>query len=151
MGDYRATVSWAIAPGEDFAKGQYSRGHQLTFDEGVTLAGSASPHVVGKRYAVAAAADPEELLVAAVASCHMLTFLHRARLAGFAVSAYTDGAEGEMTALEDGRRAITRVTLHPAITWNGPPPDAAALARLHAEAHHECYIANSVRAEVVVA
>ena len=87
MARYEARVSWALQPGEDFAKGRYSRGHSLAFDGVPQLAGSASPHVVGNRWAVEKAVDPEEMLVASISACHMLTFLHRARLAGLVCEA----------------------------------------------------------------
>ena len=150
MAIHTAEVAWALRPGEDFANGRYSRGHAITFDGGVTVPGSASPHVVGK-WAVAEAADPEEMLVAALSACHMLTFLHLARLAGFTVAAYRDRAEGVMAEIAPGRQAVTRVTLHPDIAWAGEGPEAAQLAELHHAAHAGCFIANSVRTEVVVA
>ena len=93
MAKYVASVLWTLKDGEDFAKGRYSRGHILRFDGGVEVAASASPHVVGK-WAVEAAVDPEEMFIAALANCHMLTFLHKARLAGFVVTRYADDAEG---------------------------------------------------------
>ncbi|MGH7191713.1 MAG: OsmC family protein, partial [Acetobacteraceae bacterium] len=93
MAHYIADVSWTLKSGEDFAKGRYSRGHWVSFDGGATIEGSASPHVVGK-WAVDTAIDPEEMLVAAISTCHMLSFLHVARLAGFVVTAYRDHAEG---------------------------------------------------------
>jgi len=150
MSTHIAEIAWALRPGEDFPNGRYSRGHSLSFDGGATLAGSASPHVVG-RWAVPEAVDPEEMLVAALSSCHMLTFLHRARLAGFVVGVYRDRAEGVLAEIAPGRRAVTRVTLRPEIAWAGGEPDVEALARLHHEAHAECFIANSVTTEVVVA
>jgi organic hydroperoxide reductase OsmC/OhrA len=150
MATHVAEVEWTLKPGEDFARGRYSRGHLLRFDGGVQVPASASPHVVGK-WAVAEAVDPEELLVAALSNCHMLTFLHKARLAGFVVAAYRDRAEGVMEEIAPGRQAVTRVTLRPRIDWDGPAPDAEALERLHQEAHEECFIANSVRTEVTVA
>lgn len=150
MAAYTAEIAWALQPGEDFPNGRYSRGHTIAFDGGVGLPGSASPHVVGK-WAVAEAVDPEEMLVAALSACHMLTFLHLARLAGFTVAAYRDRAEGMMAEIAPGRQAVTRVTLHPEIAWAGEGPDAAALAGLHHAAHEGCFIANSVRTEVVVA
>ncbi|AWN35721.1 OsmC family protein [Methylobacterium radiodurans] len=150
MSTHSAEIAWALRPGEDFPKGRYGRGHSLRFDGGAEVAGSASPHVVGK-WAVPEAVDPEEMLVAALSSCHMLTFLHRARLAGLTVSAYRDRAEGVMAEIAPGRSAVTRVTLRPEIVWSGAEPDAETLARLHHEAHAECFIANSVRTEVVVA
>lgn len=150
MATYRASVDWRLGEGEDFLAGRYSRGHQLAFDGDVTVAGTASPHVVGNKWAVAGAVDPEQMLVASLSSCHMLTFLHRARLAGFSVAAYADAAEGVMSEIAPGRQAVTKVTLRPTIQWAGDAPDAETLERLHHEAHEECFIANSVKTEVVV-
>jgi organic hydroperoxide reductase OsmC/OhrA len=104
---------------------------------------------VGK-WAVEAAVDPEEMLVAALSSCHMLSFLHLARVAGFAVAAYDDHAEGVLEEVAPGRQAITKVTLRPKIEWAGKAPDKEALARLHHEAHEICFIANSVKTQVTV-
>ncbi|MDE2005729.1 MAG: OsmC family protein [Rhodospirillales bacterium] len=150
MASYTAELQWELRAGEDFARGRYSRGHAIRFDGGIELAGSASPHVVGK-WAVREAVDPEEMLVAALSSCHMLTFLHIAREAGFVALSYRDRAEGQMAEIAPGRHAVTRVALHPEIAWEGAAPDAAALARMHHAAHEACFIANSVKTEVVVA
>jgi len=150
MATYTADVRWALAAGEDFSAGRYSRGHTIRFDGGVELAGSASPHVVGK-WAVAAAVDPEEMLVAALSTCHMLSFLHVARLAGFVARSYRDHAAGTMAEIAPGRQAVTRVVLHPRLDWAGAAPDAERLAALHHEAHETCFIANSVRTEVTIA
>lgn len=149
MASYTAVTDWTLKPGEDFAKGRYSRGHTLSFDGGVEVAASASPHVVGK-WAVEAAVDPEEMLVAALSNCHMLTFLHKARLAGFVVCAYHDEAEGVMEEIAPGRMAVTRVVLRPKVTYEGAAPDQAARDALHHAAHDECFIANSVKTEVIV-
>ena len=149
MARYVAEVLWTLKDGEDFLKGRYSRGHTLAFDGGVEVPASASPHVVGK-WAVEAAVDPEEMLVAALSNCHMLTFLHRARLAGFLATRYQDAAEGIMEEVRPGRLALTKVWLRPAIAWQGAEPSAEQLDQLHHEAHDECYIANSVKTDVVV-
>ena len=149
MATYTADVRWRLQPGEDFPTGRYSRGHTVGFDGGATIPGSASPHVVGK-WAVAAAVDPEEMLVGALAACHMLTFLHVARLAGFTVAAYRDQAEGVMDDIAPGRQAVTKVALHPDIEWTGAAPDQATLEQLHHQAHEACFIANSVKTEVIV-
>ena len=149
MATYTADVEWTLKDGEDFAKGRYSRGHTLSFDGGTVVPASASPHVVGK-WAVESAVDPEEMFVAALSNCHMLTFLHKARLAGFVATAYRDHAEGVMAEIAPGRMAVTKVVLNPKIDWEGAAPDADALARLHHEAHEECFIANSVKTEVTV-
>ncbi len=150
MATYTADVEWTLRPGEDFANGRYSRGHTVRFDGGIAVPASASAHVVGK-WAVEAAVDPEEMLVAALSNCHMLSFLHIARLAGFVAAAYRDHAEGVMETIAPGRQAITKVMLHPRIDWTGTAPDAARLADMHHEAHEVCFIANSVKTEVTVA
>jgi len=149
MAKYVATVAWALKPGEDFVNGRYSRAHTIGFDGGAQVAASASPHVVGK-WADPAGVDPEEMLVAALANCHMLTFLHKARLAGLVVTRYEDEPQGVMGEIAVGRLAMTRVTLRPTISFEGRTPDARELAALHHAAHEECYIANSVKTEVVV-
>ena len=150
MAHFRATVDWALQPGEDFAAGRYVRGHAVAFEAGPQIRGTASHHVVGTKWAEAGAADPEQMLVAALASCHMLSFLHVARLAGFAVASYRDTADGLMEKNPEGRIAITRVTLRPGIEWQGHAPDKATLDRLHHDAHEACFIANSVKTEVGV-
>jgi organic hydroperoxide reductase OsmC/OhrA len=95
MATYIADIDWKLAEGDDFPKGRYSRGHTLTFDGGTVVPASASPHVVGK-WSVKEAVDPEEMLVAALSNCHMLSFLQVARLAGFTVAAYHHHAGGVM-------------------------------------------------------
>lgn len=150
MTAYTANLHWTLQDGEDFLKGRYSRGHTVSFDGGTTIPASASPHVVGK-WAVQAAVDPEEMLVAALSSCHMLSFLHVARLAGFTVAAYQDRAEGVMEEIEPGRQAVTKVSLHPRIEWTGEAPDQAKLDHMHHDAHEACFIANSVKTNVTIA
>lgn len=148
MGGYLATVDWVLEEGADFANGRYSRGHRVAFAE-QTLPGTASAQVVGK-WAAPGAVDPEQMLVASLSACHMLTFLHMARLAGFVVTRYRDEAEGVMTPDADGRRWVSRVTLRPEIDYDGRAPTDAEQERLHHQAHAECFIANSVRTEVVI-
>lgn len=149
MATYTADVVWTLRNGEDFPNGRYSRGHTVSFDGGIEVPASASPHVVGK-WAVERAVDPEEMLVAALSSCHMLSFLHVARLAGFAASAYRDKAKGVMETIAPGKQAVTKVELHPRIDWVGPVPDAEKLKHLHHQAHEVCFIANSVKTVVTV-
>jgi organic hydroperoxide reductase OsmC/OhrA len=134
----------------DFASGRYSRRHELRFDGGAIVAGSASPDVVPPPLSDPAGVDPEEALVAAVAACHMLWFLDLARRAGLDVASYDDAAEGEMGRIGPGRMAIVRIALHPDIAFNGRQPDAAELDALHHEAHERCFIANSLNSEIVV-
>jgi organic hydroperoxide reductase OsmC/OhrA len=143
-----ATIAWR-SDGQ-FVSGDYSRRHEWRFDGGAVVAGSSSPTVVPEPRSDAAAVDPEEALVASAASCHMLWFLDLARHAGHEVTAYVDAAEGEMGRTGPGRMAITRIVLRPRIDFAGEPPSPEALARLHHEAHERCFIANSLKAEIVV-
>jgi organic hydroperoxide reductase OsmC/OhrA len=147
MASYNATVRW-LRGNAEFAKQQYTRGHTWHFDEGLTVPASASPHVVKAPWAVAAAVDPEEALVAALASCHMLFFLSDASRAGFIVEKYEDAAEGLMAKDAEGRMAVTVITLRPQVTFSATGPTAEQFAKLHDGAHAQCYIANSIRSDV---
>lgn len=145
---YTATVTWQRAEAEAFTDNRYGRGHEWSFDGGVRVRASSSPHVV-PRYSDPAGIDPEEAFVASLASCHMLTFLHLAAKAGFVVDRYEDIAEGQMEKNDAGRWWVARVTLHPRVTWgDGKAPDGATAEHLHHLAHEECFIANSVRTDV---
>ena len=148
MAEYRAHVDWSLEPGGDFAKGRYSRAHSVTFAEH-TMPGTASRHVVGK-WAAPGAVDPEEMLVASLSTCHMLTFLHVARDAGFVITRYRDEAVGVMEKNAEGKLAVTRITLHPEITYEGRRPTPQERDHLHHAAHEECFIASSVKTEVTV-
>ena len=150
MATYRATAEWSLAPGEDFTAGRYSRGHALVFGSGYEAPGTASPHVVGNKWSVPGALDPEEMLVAAINTCHMLSFLHVAREAGFVVTRYRDAAVGVMDKTAEGELWVSRVTLRPEVTYAGPAPSAGQRAEMHHKAHHICFIANSVKTEIVV-
>jgi len=150
MADYRAISEWTLEDGGDFPKGRYSRGHSLVFGSGVEVPGTASPHVVGTRWAQAGAVDPEEMLVGAINTCHMLSFLHVARDAGFVVTRYRDEAVGVMAKRDDGEMWVSRVTLRPQITYQGRQPTPAERDHLHHAAHQVCFIANSVKTEIVV-
>src|SRR5271167_1988754 len=112
MATHTAEIKWAAKEsGEEFLRGRFSRAHTLSFDGGTEVPASASPHVVGK-WAVEAAVDPEEMLVASLSSCHMLSFLHLARMAGLTALSYRDHAEGVVQDIAPGRQAVTKVALH---------------------------------------
>lgn len=150
MSEYVATVRW-VRDTADFRDGRYSRAHVWTFDGGVEVPASASPHVVPAPMSRVEAVDPEEAFVASLASCHMLWFLALAAKRGFVVDSYVDAAHGVMEQDGSGRLAITRVTLRPCIEFGGErSPSAAQLAELHHAAHESCFIANSVKTEVTV-
>jgi organic hydroperoxide reductase OsmC/OhrA len=150
MSHYSAHILWQRGA-QPFTDRRYSRAHHIRFDGGLQIAGSSSPQVVPVPMSDAAAADPEELFVAALSSCHMLWFLDIACRAGWTVDAYDDAAEGTMAKDAEGRLAMTRVVLRPAVAFGGERrPDAAEVARLHHQAHERCFIASSVRSEVIV-
>ena len=148
MSEYTATILWQRGD-QSFTDNRYSRRHTMAFDGGVVVPGSSSPHSVPLPYSDANAVDPEEAFVAALSSCHMLTFLYLAAKSGWVVDSYRDDAVGAMARNVEGRLAMTVVTLRPAVAYGGERrPDAAEQAQLHHAAHEQCYIANSVKSEV---
>lgn len=150
MASYGCTVEWARGDAA-FTDLQYGRAHEWRFDGGACVRGSSSPHSVRVPFSDPSAVDPEEALVAAVSSCHMLWFLSLAAEAGYVIDSYRDAAEARMGRFPDGRRGITEVLLQPEVVVSGRRlPDDAALDALHAAAHRRCDIGNSIRGEVRV-
>lgn len=149
--EYRAGIRWQ-GNGGGFAENRYSRAHVWAFDGGLEVPASPSPDAVPEPHSRVDAVDPEEALVAAVSSCHMLFFLAFAAKRGFTVESYADDALGIMTRNEAGKLFVSRVTLDPKIAFAGERrPSLEEVAALHRRAHEECYIANSIRGEVVIA
>jgi organic hydroperoxide reductase OsmC/OhrA len=145
---HTATIRWHIGDA-DFLGKRYSRAHTWTFDGGVVVPASSSPHVVAVPMSDASAVDPEEGFVAALSSCHMLWFLDIASRAGYMVERYEDAAAGHMGRNATGQLVVDVVTLRPRTRFAGTRvPDEAALAALHHEAHEACFLANSVRCEI---
>jgi organic hydroperoxide reductase OsmC/OhrA len=151
MSTYNATIRWSGNDPEAFRKGRYYRGHEWAFDGGAVVPASASPDNVPPGTANEAGVDPEEALVAAISSCHMLFFVDYARRAGFVVHSSVDEAQGLMEKRADGKMAVTRVTLRPKIAFSGDKlPTADEIAQLHHRSHEDCFIANSVNTEVTI-
>jgi organic hydroperoxide reductase OsmC/OhrA len=150
MSEHKAAISWKRTS-SDFLKGKYSREHTWKFDGGATVPASPSPSVVPAPYSNPAHVDPEEAFVASVSSCHMLTFLYLASKQGFQVDSYDDEAVGVMTRNENGASWISAITLHPRIAYSGERlPTRADEEDLHHAAHEQCFIANSIKTEVIV-
>lgn len=146
MSEHVATIAWKRET-ESFAYDHYNRAHEWSFDGGVTVPGSASPLYKGDADRV----DPEEAFVAALSSCHMLTFLAIAARKKLVVDAYEDRAVGHMDKNAEGKIAITSVDLHPHIVFApGVEVDAATLKKMHHDAHEHCFVANSVKTLVIV-
>ena len=145
MSEHKATIRWT-RDGKDFAYKTYSRDHVWSVSSN-EIPASAAPAYLGNPNRV----DPEGALVAALSSCHMLTFLALASYKGFVVEGYDDEAVGHLEKNAAGKMAITRVDLHPKITFGGTKqPAESDLDALHEKAHKECFIANSVTTEVHV-
>jgi organic hydroperoxide reductase OsmC/OhrA len=150
MALHTCAIAWERG-GQPFTDNRYSRAHRWQFDGGAEVRGSSSPHSVRVPLSDPAAVDPEEALVAAVASCHMLWFLSLAAAAGYVVDAYRDAAQGRLGAFEDGRRGITEVVLQPEVVFSGARiPGTADVDTLHHAAHERCDIGNSLRGTVRV-
>jgi len=146
MSEHRATISWSRGT-SDFTYDAYSRDHSWTFEGGIEVAASAAPDFLGTPELV----DPEEAFVASVASCHMLTFLAIAARKRLTVEEYRDHAVGTLEKNSEGKLAITRVVLKPRVSFGGSGVSSEGdLERIHELAHENCFIANSVRASIVV-
>jgi organic hydroperoxide reductase OsmC/OhrA len=147
---YTANVRWTRGDAK-FTDNRYSRRHAWRFDGGAEVPGSSSPQSVPVPYSDPEAVDPEEALVAAVSSCHMLFFLSIAAKRGHRIDAYDDDAEGFLEKDVDGLMSVTRIVLHPRIVFSGDAqPSSAVIDAMHDEAHHACYIANSIKAAIEI-
>jgi organic hydroperoxide reductase OsmC/OhrA len=146
MSEHRIDLDWSRGERE-FTYETFDRSHTVRFAGGQELRTSSAPDFFGD----ATLANPEELLVAALSSCHMLTFLAIATKRGLRVDRYRDAAVGVLEKNAEGRFAVTRVTLRPVVEFGGDKrPGADELAALHHRAHQNCMIANSVRTEVTI-
>ena len=146
MSEHRVTVVWTRGT-EDFSYDTYSRDHSWDFGNRVTIEASAAPDFLGTSERI----DPEEAYVAALSSCHMLTFLAIAARRRLVVDSYTDSAVGYLEKNDQRKLSVTRVVLRPSITFaEGKSPSAAELEKLHHQAHEECFIANSVHTSISV-
>ena len=146
MTEHRASISWQRNT-EDLDYDTFSRDHLWNLDTGAQIEASSAPEYKGSPGRV----DPEKALVAAIASCHMLTFLAIAARKRIPVASYQDSAVGYLEKNLDGKIAVTRTILSPQVTFDpGTEVSDEQLARLHDSAHRNCFIANSVKTEVTL-
>ena len=142
---YRTTTRWTgnLGTGTRDYRG-YSRDHTLEAEGKPSLPGTSSTGygMDPARY------NPEELLVGALSSCHMLWYLHLCAEAGVAVVAYEDPAEGTLELSKERGGRMVRATLRPHVRVGEGSLERAR--ELHEEAHRRCYLANSVNFPVVV-
>jgi organic hydroperoxide reductase OsmC/OhrA len=151
MSEYSAKVVWKRQLEETFTDNKYSRGHTWEFDGGAIIAASSAPAIVPLPYSVAANVDPEEAFIASISSCHMLFFLAIAGNRGFVIDQYIDNPIGIMEKDGNAEISITKVTLRPQVTFSGDKqPTLEKLEKMHHQSHDQCFIANSVKTEVVI-
>lgn len=149
MSQHTARLVWTRTTETMDAK-TYSRDHQWTFDSGVVVRVSAATGGAVPAATIGAdTIDPEETVVAALSSCHMLFFLALAAKRGLVIDRYEDAPHGVLEA-KDGATSLTTITLEPKVTWGGAAPDAAVVDDLHHQAHLRCYIGNSLKSEIVI-
>ena len=149
--NYTVKIFWKKILSEPFVDSRYSRAHTWSFDGGIEIAASASPHVVPLPYSKENAVDPEEAFVASISSCHMLWFLSLAAAKKFVIESYEDRAEGILAKNERGDLAMTEVTLKPKVIFGGMNfPSAAEIDTLHHSAHEKCYIASSIKTKITI-
>ncbi len=149
MSLHQATVEWRRL-GADFDYKTYDRGHWLAFGDDIRVPGTAARANIPATAPRSPGVDPEQAFVAAISSCHMLWFLHIACTAKLVVDRYVDNAAGTLEKNAEGKLAITRVALRPAVTFSGTQPDADKVRALHEQAHEKCFIANSVKTEISI-
>lgn len=145
MSTFQPTVSWHLQRGVEFDYEHYNRDHEWTFPGGEVIPASASPGYGGSAQRV----NPDEAVVAATASCHMLTFLAIAAKARKKVISYIDRPEGTVDKNADGYMAITRIVLRPKVVFE-EDVDEATLKRFHESAHRHCFVANSLKTDVSI-
>jgi len=145
MSEHKVHINWKR--GEiPFEYASYDRNHTWRFENGEIIGASAAPAFKGDHSKI----DPEAAFVAALSSCHMLTFLAIAAHKKITVDSYEDEAIGYLERDEGGKNAITRVILRPRISFEGDAPDEKTLREMHEKSHHECFIARSVKTDVSV-
>jgi organic hydroperoxide reductase OsmC/OhrA len=136
---YSVTVTWTGNTGTGTSTYRsYERAHEISAEGKAVIAASSDAAFRGDRTRW----NPEELLVAALSSCHQLAYLHLCAVAGIVVVDYVDHAEGWMEETPDGAGQFTRVMLRPKVTISAGNP--AKAKELHHEAHEKCFIARSV-------
>jgi organic hydroperoxide reductase OsmC/OhrA len=142
VSEHRATVEWTRAG--EFRYESYSRCHVLRFDD-IAVPGTAAPGNIPATALGGPGVDPEQAFVASLSACHMLWFLHLACQKGWVVERYLDEAVGVLD-----KTWMSRVTLRPTVIFSNKRPAPAEHAALHQRAHEKCFIANSVKTEVLV-
>lgn len=145
MSEHKATVRWKRGT-PDFVYETYDRTHSVRFEGGIEIKGSAAAEFMGKKEL----ANPEEVLAAALSSCHMLTFLAVSCKSRLVVDSYEDTAVATLGKNAEGKMCVTHIALRPQIKFGGEAPSPEKVKELHDKAHRNCFIANSVSCAVSI-
>ncbi|MBN1869778.1 MAG: OsmC family protein [Candidatus Omnitrophica bacterium] len=146
MSEHKADVKWERRT-NDFNYDSYNRGHSIIFNDEISIQGSAAAEFKGDPHC----ANPEQVLTAALSSCHLLTFLAIAAKKRYTVEEYHDEAIGFLEKGEEGRLVVSRAVLQPRAKFSGGKiPSKEELEKLHDSAHKHCAIANSVTTKVEI-
>ncbi|NJM97796.1 MAG: OsmC family protein [Phormidesmis sp. RL_2_1] len=142
---YRTQVLWTGNLGQGTASYRaYERSHEIVVEGKPPISGSSDPAFRGDKTKY----NPEELLVASISACHMLWYLHLCAEASIVVTHYLDQAVGTMLETEDGGGCFAEVVLKPVVTI-APGSDKKQAEKLHEQAHHFCFVANSMNFPVL--
>ncbi|MBR9728463.1 OsmC family protein [Shewanella intestini] len=141
---FKLTVNWQTSSSEE---GEFNRDHQITYGSGQVVNASSAVEYKGNAEKV----NPEEGLLGALSSCHMLTFLAIAHLKRLPVVSYVDHATAELGKNEDGKVAVTKMNLFPEVVFGeGVEVSEAVIDKIHQKAHANCFIANSLACDVKI-
>lgn len=146
MSIHEAVINWHRHPHRSDPT-TYSRNHVVTLSGNQQLDVSASVDFKGDSNC----ADPEQMLVSAISSCHMLFFLAIAEFQGFCVESYEDNPQGFLEKSSKGGMEVARVILTPKVVFSGDKrPDQAVISKINESAHKNCFIRNSITASVEI-
>ena len=146
MSEHKAFLNWTRKTA-DFNYETYDRTHEVHFEGGTTFKASSAPDFLGKKENV----NPEEMLAASLASCHMLTFLAIAAKSRLILESYQDEATSILEKNEKGKLAVTKIFLKPRAKFSGESrPNLEKIKEMHSKAHHNCFIANSIKCDVTI-
>jgi organic hydroperoxide reductase OsmC/OhrA len=146
MSKHEIKLNWTRTSA-DFNYENYNRTHQVSFKEGQEIYVSAAPDFHGDPQF----ADPEQVLLAALSSCHMLTFLAIASKSKFVLDEYHDEPVATLSQDSETKKFwISEINLNPKVKFSGDSPDLAKLKHMHDKAHENCFIARSIKTKVHV-
>ena len=145
MSQHTIYLDWHFRPHPNNTE-EYCRNHTITLSGNQIIQASAAIDFMGAE----AMADPEQMFVSAVSSCHMLFFLAIAKIRKFPVASYKDEATAYLESDDKGGLSVTRILLRPTITFLSQVPSSEVLERMHDSAHKRCFIAKSIKGSVTI-